>query len=347
MRIVISGYYGYGNAGDEAILAGMLKTLRAERAELEVTVISGQPKQTARDHAVEAIARVRPGPLFSALRASDGLVSGGGGLLQDRTSARPVAYYAGVTQLARLLGRPYVIYAQGLGPIHRAPNRRVAAVMLNGAAYCSLRDKDSIALARAIGTRRFIDLVADPALALESHASRAASPYLVVAVRDWPTRIDYIPAIRAALEELAGELTIVALPMQGAADLEVSRAVVSGIRGATVAAPTTTLTEHLAILGGASLVIGMRLHALILAAGAGVPAIAVSYDPKVDAFAGQVGQPILGHVSRPLMPTTIVKLARGELGRDLAPYRDRVAELRSGLRRVAIASLAALTDGHR
>lgn len=346
MKIVISGYYGYGNAGDEAILAGMLKTLRAVGPRLEVTVISGEPKQTARDHAVEAIPRARPGPLISALRASDGLISGGGGLLQDRTSARPVAYYAGVTQLARLLGRPYVVYAQGVGPLRRAPNRRLAGVMLSGAAYCSLRDEASITFARAIGTRRSIDLAADPALALQSHASRAGSPYLVVAVRNWPTRVDYIAAIRAALEELAGELSIVALPMQGGADLGVSRAVVSGIRGATVAAPTTTLTEHLAILGGASLVIGMRLHALILAAGAGVPAIAVSYDPKVDAFAGQVGQPILGHVARPLIPTTIVELAHAELGRDLRPYRDRVAELRSRLRRVAVASLAALTNGH-
>jgi polysaccharide pyruvyl transferase WcaK-like protein len=45
-----------------------------------------------------------------------------------------------------------------------------------------------------------------------------------------------------------------------------------------------------AILGGAELVVSMRLHGGILAATAGTPAVIIDYDPKTRAFAAQTGQ---------------------------------------------------------
>ena len=46
MRLIISGYFGFGNTGDEAILAGTLATLRGLEPGLEVTVASGDPAGT-------------------------------------------------------------------------------------------------------------------------------------------------------------------------------------------------------------------------------------------------------------------------------------------------------------
>ena len=40
MKIVVSGYYGSKNGGDEAMLAAMLEVLREEVSDLQVTVIS-------------------------------------------------------------------------------------------------------------------------------------------------------------------------------------------------------------------------------------------------------------------------------------------------------------------
>lgn len=341
MRVVLSGYYGFDNTGDEAVLAGMLRTMRESDPELEVTVLSGNPPETERVHAVRAIGRTSVRSIARQLRASDGLVSGGGSLLQDTTSARPVAYYAGLMGLARLARRPYIVHAQGIGPISRTPNRMLAGMALRHAAYVSLRDPESIALARELGVRRPIDLVPDAALALRVPRGPAHGP-LVVCVRPWGRTMRHVRELRQALVALAAEHEIVALSMQDRVDHAASEAVVSGIPGAAVAPAGMTLHERLRLIGSASAVIGMRLHALVLAAAAGVPAVAIAYDPKVTAFARLVGQELAGDVTGALDPAAVAGAVRRALGADLDRYRSGVDELRAGLLPAATTALAAL-----
>jgi polysaccharide pyruvyl transferase CsaB len=343
VKLVVSGYYGYGNAGDEAVLAGMLRTLRDHDRDLEFTVLSGDPDHTRHMHDVEAVDRSAPLAVARSLRGADGLVSGGGSLLQDRTSIRPIFYYGGVMRMARWLGRPYVMHAQGLGPIRRGINRRLAAEALRHARHVSLRDRPSIDLARSLGVHRRIDLVPDPALALQA-APRRGGGHLLVAVRAWDSPVPFLGPLRNALAALSDEMRIVALPMHGSVDLEPSREVVAGLPNAEVLDPDSTLQEQLAAIGSARLVLGMRLHAVILAAGAGVPALAFSYDPKVDAFAAQVGQPVIGHVGEPINAQRLLDIAKTTLSADLRPYLDRVKQLRAQLSSGAATTLAAFGD---
>jgi polysaccharide pyruvyl transferase CsaB len=347
MRLAVSGYYGFGNTGDEAILAGLLRSLRDIEPELKVTVLSGDPARTERVHGVDAIPRMAPAAIVRSLRNADGLLSGGGGLLQDRTSARPVAYYAGLMLTARLMGRPYVVHAQGLGPIRRAVNRRIAATALRGAAEVSLRDDASIALARAIGVRRPIELVPDPALALEPRVEPGPDAPVLVAVRSWPASLPYLEPLRDALGLLRDVGPIVALPMQGAADLEASRAVVGGVPGARVLDPDLALDDVVDAIGSARLVIAMRLHALILAAAAGIPAVGISYDPKVDAFAERAGQPVVARIDEPVDAASLADAARRALDAGTSATVARVAAMRGELRRAAERSLSALHEGRR
>ncbi len=344
MRVVVSGYFGNGNTGDEALLAGMLVSMRAVEPDLEAVVISGAPAETERLHGVEAVPRMRPLAIWRALRGADGLISGGGGLLQDRTSPRPVAYYAGVMALARLARRPYVIHAQGLGPIERGPNRALAAMALRGAARVSLRDAGSITLGRAIGVRRAIDLVPDPAIVLRP-SGRSDGP-IVVAVRAWGSTADHLPAIREALRLLAADHPIVALPMHEPMDRDPSVFVTDGIRGAAVAPPATSLDERIALIGSARLVIGMRLHALILAAAAGTPAVAVSYDPKVDAFASRLGMPIAADLDAGVEPMRVVEAAQRVASTDVADRQAIVDAMRDQADASAAACLAAIRNGN-
>ena len=52
-RVVISGYYGFGNFGDEAILALLIERLK--KMGLEVVVLSSNPRKTSMDYFVNSI----------------------------------------------------------------------------------------------------------------------------------------------------------------------------------------------------------------------------------------------------------------------------------------------------
>src|SRR5690554_2806609 len=158
MRLLLSGYYGFGNLGDEAILSGLVGALTGRGH--QVTVLSSDPVATAEQHGVAAAHRTRG--VIGALLRNDVLVSGGGGLLQDATSARSLTYYLAVIRLARLLGKRAAVYGQSLGPLTDAGKRRVARALDGVPAFW--RDEQSRAQARELGLDDHV--TADAALLL-------------------------------------------------------------------------------------------------------------------------------------------------------------------------------------
>ena len=78
-NILVSGYYGFHNAGDEAILAGMIRAVRDLEPDARFTVISGTAAQTRSMHGVNAISRGDFKSIWRAMGRADLFVSGGGG----------------------------------------------------------------------------------------------------------------------------------------------------------------------------------------------------------------------------------------------------------------------------
>jgi polysaccharide pyruvyl transferase WcaK-like protein len=89
IRLDLSGYYGFSNSGDEAVLKSILTALedagKQAGIKIEPIVLSGDPDWTKRQYGVEAVHRTKLGEVRQALKNSDGLISGGGSLLQDAT----------------------------------------------------------------------------------------------------------------------------------------------------------------------------------------------------------------------------------------------------------------------
>lgn len=297
MRVAVSGYYGFANAGDEAVLAGMLRALRRAGGIVtdDVTVLSGDPSSTSNEHGVRAVPRASMSQVKEAIRSADFLISGGGSLLQDVTSVRSLAYYLWVIALARRLRRPVAVYAQGIGPLRRPISRIMARRALSKVAALTVRDKGSLRLLGDIGVGRSdIRVTADPAFALERPDIRperpSAPPSVGIAPRPWPGfDAASVTADTARALHSAGFL-VELIPMQDPRDEELC---MEASRMAAGAATHTPCRGHhagaLAACGRVDVLIGMRLHALIMGAICGAGLVGVSYDPKVAEFLGGLG----------------------------------------------------------
>lgn len=303
MNIVLSGYYGFGNLGDELLLAATLQGLRRRLPGVRPIVLSGDPERTEAEHGVRAVRRDHPLRVAAALRGARLLLSGSGSLLQDATGPFNVPYYLGVIQLARRYGVPVMIFAQGVGPLRGAVARMLVRRVLGGVQAITLRDPGSFRALRELGVRGVpVEVTADPVLALrvDEAGSDAGLPdlparYVVVNVRR--RGLDDAGALRlgAALARLLAGAgwAAVFLPMQVPEDVEAAARVAAGLGGAV---PVVTIRNPLPpaaavrLLRGAEAVLAMRLHALVLACLAGGAPFGISYDPKVDAFLARLGQ---------------------------------------------------------
>jgi polysaccharide pyruvyl transferase CsaB len=175
---VLSGYYGFDNSGDEAVLQSILLALRAEGEaagiQVEPIVLSGNPDHTRQMYGVEAVHRMKPAELWGAIRRCDGVISGGGSLLQDATGKLSIPYYLGVLKLAQWLGKPTYIYSQGIGPVERPVYFRPIRRIFSRCRYVSVRDRESAELLQRMGYTGAVAVVPDPVMGLPLQQERAA-----------------------------------------------------------------------------------------------------------------------------------------------------------------------------
>ena len=100
VNILISGYYGFDNIGDESILRTLVSSLREHIPDCSLTVLSHNPASTREKYGVEAVDRMSPMAILRAVKKCDMLISGGGSLLQDVTSSKSLHYYLSIIRCA-------------------------------------------------------------------------------------------------------------------------------------------------------------------------------------------------------------------------------------------------------
>jgi len=305
-RITISGYYGFGSIGDEAILLSMVDDLHKEMADVEIVVLSDDPFQTKSAFGVEAISRTNFFKIIGLFRHSDMFISGGGGLLQDIFRLRSVIYYGGLIILARLLGLQTMVYAQGIGPLNRKLARALTRWAFSFADLITVRDPQSKKLLQEIGVKKDVIVTADPAFALKP-ISRAYQQVGQQAVSEHPSALERMfgklkkPIVGIAMRDWAGadldkfafvadrlieklSATIVFIPMKYPNDLTTSKNVTNRMDNDAKIFEFPSSIETMEAIGELDFLIGIPLHSLVMAAKQSVPFMAILYDPKVNNF---------------------------------------------------------------
>ena len=348
-NIVVSGYYGSKNAGDEAMLAAMIEVLSELDPQTNITVISANPPDTKRRHGVEAVSWLSFSEIWKALRASDLLVSGGGSLLQNVTSCRSLYYYMAIIVLAFLAHRPVMLYAQGIGPIEGFWARTMMRLVGNGVRLITVRDHGSLAELADMGIcRPKIVETADPVLAINPVSKDAGwqvlqwngvtdgKPLVGISVREWKGWQRYKEAFAETADRIAVELgaDIVFLPMQYPEDVKTAETIASMMKQeAVILDGEFSTAELLSLVGNMDLLLSIRLHALIFAGVMGVPLVGVSYDPKIDRFLDSIGEIPAAKLATITADELMAEVRRKWEARET--FREKNAALLRGLRKLS------------
>lgn len=295
IKLVLSGYYGFDNAGDEAVLLAILQQLKKHH--IEGIVLSNNPAKTTALYGVKAVDRKNLRSVSNIIQASDGLISGGGSLLQDVTSSRSIIYYNGIMQIAQFFKKPVFCYAQGVGPLTKRWLYPFTRFTLNRCTHISVRDSDSRQLLIDIGIRNPIGLAADPVLGIEEEGYTVLSGNLesfllqqpvAVSMRPWQSNEQVVRYTVVLIEQLQQQqLPVLLLPFHHPHDTDLSKSVLdrlSSTEGVYLVTEQLSIGDIIRVIRRSRLVIGMRLHALVFAASQSVPFVGISYDPKIDAF---------------------------------------------------------------
>lgn len=307
-RIVIHGYYGAGNFGDDIILLSMIKSLRTAEPRADITVLSRGISPIPSPLPFHMVSRYDNGSVETAIKSADLLICGGGGIFQDYSGFRledhfgervkGLDYYAVPMEMAYLLGKPVMLYAIGAGPLFGDAAKRYLKTVIGWTDVITTRDQPSADVIKRISPTAKPVVTADPAVGFALPAASAVLPvdrkkYCGICLRNWLWKqgersrfLSYTAQMANHLSERYG-YTVVLFPFnKGKGDdnllSEVHRLIKN--KDAVVVKKSISMDEALGLLRQMKFVIGMRLHSAIVSTANLIPAMGIAYDQKVSNY---------------------------------------------------------------
>lgn len=309
-KIVVAGYHGFENAGDDATLITIINSIRSNDEKAKITVLSWNPKLTEELYKVKATYRFNPFTVLAKIIGCNVLVLGGGTLLQDATSKRSNTYYLGLIRIAKMFGKKVMLYSNGLGPFSEEGKKKTAKV-LEKVDLITLRENFAKSLLDEMKvTKPEVVITADPAFTLGSMIDEK-DKLTVIERENIPTDKKLVGlSIRSARGEeeykkIIAKLcdyiiekydcNILFIPFQYPKDLKISDEIVDVMKNkAYVVRGKNSVKEIINLISNCYMTISMRLHSLIFSAIANVPSLGIVYDPKVDHYCKLLGAEKLG-----------------------------------------------------
>ena len=342
--LLFGGYFGYGNTGDDAVAEALIARIRKTHPGFPVALLSRSPERDAKRYAAPCFSRTSPLEIRRAIKGASAYLMGGGSLLQNLTSERSLSYYLALLKTANRRGIPTVMFSGGVGPLRGTGASRRVAKELERAAYLSVRDGRSAGYLAGLGIPEDrIHQGADPAFLLAPadpdriavllkrfRIDRENGRYLAVAAG---AAGEYE---RAKLAVLVSEvcrrnrLTPLYFPLFPAKDSDAAKEIAASVGFGGRVLPGLSPRETLGILPYCAAALSVRLHLLVFAVSAGIPAVGIGgSDPKIGAFAELAGLPEA--VTLPAVSPEKIAALFGKLLERREEICDNIKNTREGL----------------
>ncbi len=293
-RLLLAGYIGAGNFGDDAVMLGLVHGLRTSG--YEFAALSGNPEETFRLYAIRAFPRRDDKYIKEAIDLCDALVFPGGSIFQDATSVASVFYYEKLVSMAKKAGKKVLLLGQGVGPLNNFLAKRQALKAFNAADAVTVRDPGALQALKDLGYRRPATVTADSAFLLPPPAASSESDGFNVGsmktvglaprpVREKGRDVSSLFGEFSRLLYQSGSMPVL-ITMDRIEDTplidEISKKQGGKVPDLRRLSSPMQIQQRLSRMES---VVAMRLHAGILAATVGVPALMISYDPKITGYA--------------------------------------------------------------
>ena len=336
--IMLSGYYGYANSGDDTLLEAIISALRREKDDLSILVLSKRPAEASKDYGVASVNRLNFFNIYRHMKKTRLFIYGGGTLIQDITSTQSLIYYTCLIHMAKLLGMRIMLYGNGIGPITKKRNIPMARRALDVCDYISLRDPKSLEDAKKLGvTNKNIVVSVDAAFSLDlgegfdsedilaKENIEPAQKYFMISLRPWQyNEPGFVSKMAEVINYTAHTYGLIPLfvPMQ-AADYSIIRKTADKIGGKyVILSEVYNVRPLMALIAKAELAMCMRLHGLIYAVCAGIPVIGLVYDPKVASFIEYMNES--SYVDTSDLDLEALKKMVDDIMKDTAGAREKV-----------------------
>lgn len=320
---IISGYYGFKNIGDDAMLMAIIDNMKMYRKDMRILVLSKNPIETSLIYNVDSINRFNLLKILFTMKKSKVFINGGGSLIQDNTSTRSLVYYLAMIWLAKKQGMKVMIYANGIGPLNKERNRKLTRKVVDRVDVITLRENLSYnELKRLKINKPEIKITADPALTLkpenDAHINQLFlkegidphQQFIGISVRKWVDHEKYEAVIAQTADYIVDKygITPLFIAMHYPGDLAIIDNIISKMKHkGCVIRKKPSVSEMLGIIAKTQMLIGMRLHALIFAVSLKIPIVGMVYEPKVEGFMQYIDQVSAGNINS-LEPESLKKL---------------------------------------
>lgn len=287
-KVLVSGYIGFGNFGDEAIFYALSQHLKA--LNFDVSVLCKNRKNVQDKYDVCAYDYMNIFQIFFALLRCDILISGGGSLLQNKTSNFSLFYYLFIIFLAKMFNKKVIIFAQGFEPIIGKMPEIILKKVLKLCDFISVRDENSVNYLNTLKINSA--LVSDPVYSLiQDKEINKNKDGLIVQLRDF--RGMDLKLISNLAKNISrnykGKIGV--FSFQDEYDKKICLDFIEELKNNNLEAELIkdkTIAETIEILNCAKYVISTRLHGLIVSNALCANTFAICYDEKIKTLAKEL-----------------------------------------------------------